>query len=350
MGTYLLITPREDELYHFGIKGMKWGIRRFQPYQKGEKVKGGKEVGAATKVKQRPSSGNIIERYKAKKLTKKRVEAAKKAREKRKTDANLEAEKKKAIESGTIEDLAKFKGKLTNEEYQRAFTRLQNEKKVAEMVAANQKTVWDKIDKGMAIVQKVGGYANTIATAKENFNKFDDAFNKKDNEAKKESDKAAKEAAKNAFMNSASYEELVKNGSKYNLDTKDYNMVLSRLSLDKKTKAELGIDKAEAEKKEKETPKDGSYESTDYTGKKTNVRKNASYDNSDPKDFEAPKHAYEKTPKTTREKAGYVNPDGERGYSRPEPKPEDRTLYKAKKTGKKTKRSSYYIRTIAGHK
>ena len=36
-----------DELQHHGIKGMKWGVRRYQPYQKGKTVKGGKEVGKA---------------------------------------------------------------------------------------------------------------------------------------------------------------------------------------------------------------------------------------------------------------------------------------------------------------
>lgn len=40
---YGRIVPASDELYHFGIKGMHWGIRRFQPYPSGHT--GGKYVG-----------------------------------------------------------------------------------------------------------------------------------------------------------------------------------------------------------------------------------------------------------------------------------------------------------------
>lgn len=50
-----------NELYHHGVKGMKWGVRRFQPYSQVPRGsgKGGKEIGQAKK-------GTIVDAVKKK--------------------------------------------------------------------------------------------------------------------------------------------------------------------------------------------------------------------------------------------------------------------------------------------
>ena len=240
MSTYYLISPPGDELYHHGIKGQKWGIRRFQPYRQGMKVLGGKVVGAAKKVKQRFTDAG--EAHKKKKAIKK-AQATKKAK------VDFETQKKKALESGTVEDLAKLKGKLTNEEYNRAFLRLQNEQKVAAMVAANQKTVWDKVDKGMEIVARVSKYANTIAGAKNNVDAMKDAFNKKAKEAEKERETAEK----NKFLtNIENITELNRGMSTHKITPQEYQAAMNILANKKRNKTMFGTKEGDTFKEDQD--------------------------------------------------------------------------------------------------
>lgn len=58
----------QNELYHFGRKGMRWGVRRFQPYPKGYHGLG-KFIGSSSKQSKSERRGSRINSRAEKKLS-----------------------------------------------------------------------------------------------------------------------------------------------------------------------------------------------------------------------------------------------------------------------------------------
>lgn len=136
-----------NELIHYGIKGQKWGLRRFQ-----------NPDGTLTAAgKRRYGSVENLERG----MTKKQA-------------AQYEAEKKEAVRSGSAKTLRKYSADLTQEEMNRAMSRIRNEIALdnlnSDQVVAGQQKVQN--------IVKAGGQLKLAAeTVKNLYNLGAQAYN-----------------------------------------------------------------------------------------------------------------------------------------------------------------------------
>lgn len=244
----------ENQLTHHGIKGMKWGVRRTP-----------KQLGHTTSSKKK-SKPSFSERIAEKKKLKAKQKAAETARKAKQTKEEYEAEKKKAIESGTAADVLKFKGKLTNQELNTAVNRLNMESQLSQLNAKTVKTGMDKVESAANKIDRLRNATEKGISAWNTFAKIhnslspndlptldgnykDRAAAKREKAEKKAEEKKAKEIKK--LVESGTPDEIAKNFGK--LGVNDLKDAVSRFGYEDKIKERLS--KSPAQTKMSDTAK-----------------------------------------------------------------------------------------------
>lgn len=201
MSDYILTcyTSYDDSLAHYGAKGQKWGERRYQ-----NKDGSLTPLGRAhyyPNAGKKPLGQKLKDRAEAKRARKMIAKEAKLARKNKKGKKDIsrvngpvsEEDKKYYRDHGTAKEVYAIKDQLTPKELGDALTRLNNEKKIADLIP-KEKTAKDFIDDAVKM-------ATTVNTAWETVNKL--ATNAKTSkkildEFKGPKDKKSNDTAKNA--------------------------------------------------------------------------------------------------------------------------------------------------------
>lgn len=152
-----------DELYHHGVLGMRWGIRRYQPYSLIPRGSGkkGKEIGQAKKVKSNSSSSSSTKKSKKSRKQTQEVIKAKKVSELQTNKQRKEAAQK-VLKSGDAKQIYENRDSFTTDQIKKAMERIDTEKQLRSLVAEQNPT---KIKKVKTTLNKVVNSDNLQKTA-----------------------------------------------------------------------------------------------------------------------------------------------------------------------------------------
>lgn len=190
------VTELDNELYHYGVIGMHWGIRRFQPYSliPRKSGKGGKETGQAKKSSKSRVTTSVtrtVSKLKNGKVTTKstkKVSELKEANEPKKSRNQKSAEAKEAVEAqaktarqrkeeldnlvrtGTATEIYNHRTELSKSQLNDAVNRLNTEKTLRALVAEENPTGIQKaikeLDKVNDLTKKGLNYYDTVKKVK----------------------------------------------------------------------------------------------------------------------------------------------------------------------------------------
>lgn len=143
----------EYELVHWGVKGMRWGVRRYQ-----------KADGSLT----------LAGKMRAKRLNKERIKNLEKARKAKAEQKRHEEDKERVLQRGSASEVLKYKGELTQQEMAAAWNRIQWERNMSSVASSEISAGKAKVDKLFKSVEDLTAKTNTAIKA---WNTFANVYN-----------------------------------------------------------------------------------------------------------------------------------------------------------------------------